>query len=150
MSTATRYPSKPFINEIFSHLAIGDSASFYSHVADDVSWTVMGTHSLSGHYSSKTSFLSSSLSTIANAIDGPLKLRVTSVIGGETEEWAVIEMEAVEGTKCKNGMIYDQKYSWSTRWIGDMIVEVRAYLDGGLLDQALVENDFAVRNSSTS
>jgi ketosteroid isomerase-like protein len=79
-----------------------------------------------------------------------MKLRVKNIIGGETEEWAVIEMEAVEGTKCKNGMVYDQKYSWSTRWRNGMIVEVRAYLDGGLLDRALVGNGLAVGTSSTA
>lgn len=76
-----------------------------------------------------------------------MKLRVRSIIGGETEEWAVVELEAVEGTKCKNGMLYEQKYSWSTRWREGMIVEVRAYLDGGLLDQALVENGISVKKS---
>lgn len=107
----------------------------------------MGSNALSGHYSSKASFLSSSFNTIAAAIDGPMKLRVRSIIGGETEEWAVVELEAVEGTKCKNGMLYEQKYSWSTRWREGMIVEVRAYLDGGLLDQALVENGISVKKS---
>jgi uncharacterized protein len=149
MSSTDCYPSKALIREIFSHLATGDSSSFYAHVSNSVGWTVMGTHSLSGHYSSKEAFLSSSLSTIANAIDGPMKLRVTSIIGGETEEWAVVEMEAVEGTKCKNGMIYDQKYSWSTRWKDGMIFEVRAYLDGGLLDRALAGNGLPVGSSVT-
>ena len=79
-----------------------------------------------------------------------MKLRLKSIIGGETEELAVIEMEAVKGTKCKNGMVYDQKYSWSTRWRDGMIVEVRAYLDGGLLDQTPAGNGLAVGTSSTA
>ena len=40
-----------------------------------------------------------------------MELWVKNISGSETEEWAVIEMEAVEGTKCKNSMVYDQKYS---------------------------------------
>ena len=64
----------------------------------------MDTNSLSRHYTSKASFLSSSLSTITAAIDG------------EEGEWAVIGMEAAEGMRCKDGMRYDQRYSWPKRW----------------------------------
>lgn len=39
------------------------------------------------------------------------------------------------------GMIYDNTYSWSTRWKEGKIVEVRAYLDGLLLNRALAENE---------
>lgn len=38
-------------------------------------------------------------------------------------------------------MAYDNTYSWSTRWKDGMIVEVRAYLDGLLLNRALSENE---------
>lgn len=38
-------------------------------------------------------------------------------------------------------MVYDNTYSWSTRWENGMIVEVRAYLDGLLLNRALEENE---------
>jgi ketosteroid isomerase-like protein len=55
---STPYPTKSPIFQIFSHLATGDAPSFYAHVADDISWTVMGTSALSGHYSTEASFLS--------------------------------------------------------------------------------------------
>jgi len=37
-------------------------------------------------------------------------------------------------------MLYDNTYSWSTRWKEGKIVEVRAYLDGLLLNRALEGN----------
>ena len=80
-----------------------DTAAFYAHVADDVSWTVMGSHALSGKYNSKADFLSNSAGRIGAVIDGPMKLKVKSVIGGDVEEWAVIEM--VAEARCKNGEI---------------------------------------------
>ena len=36
--------------EIFKGLENGDGYAFFEHVADDVDWTVMGTHPLAGHY----------------------------------------------------------------------------------------------------
>jgi len=103
----------------------------------------MGSNALSKHYPDKQTFLSTSAARIAAVLDGPMKLHVTSVIGGEVEEWAVIEMASE--AKCKNGMIYNNTYSWSTRWEDGKIVEVRAYLDGLLLNRALAENDKSER-----
>ncbi|XXG97288.1 hypothetical protein Hte_003584 [Hypoxylon texense] len=139
MSTATSFPTKARIREVFAHLVAGDAPSFYAHVADDVDWTVMGTHVLSGHYPDKATFMSQSLARISGVFDGPIKLHIRSIIGGEVEEWAVVELAAE--ARCKNGMVYDNTYSWSTRWKDDMIVEVRAYLDGLLLNRALSENE---------
>jgi hypothetical protein len=32
------------IRQIFKAVETGDSAAFFAHIADDVDWTVMGTH----------------------------------------------------------------------------------------------------------
>ncbi|KAF4618381.1 hypothetical protein G7Y89_g14921 [Cudoniella acicularis] len=133
------YPTKSQIHQIFTHLTNNNPTAFYAHVSDDANWTVMGSHILSAHYTTKASFLSSSLARISAVIDGGLNLKIVSIIGGETEEWAVVEMLA--DARCKNGLKYDQAYSWSTRWKDDKIVEVRAYLDGVLLNRALEENE---------
>ncbi|KAI8631876.1 hypothetical protein F5Y19DRAFT_472760 [Xylariaceae sp. FL1651] len=132
-------PTQTRILEIFQHLQDGDANTFYAnYVADDVHWTVMGTHALSGVYESKQAFLSQSASRIGAVLDGPLKLNIIKVIGGEIEEWAVIEMAA--NARLKNGKPYNNKYSWTTRWKDGKIVEVRAYLDGLTLNQTLEEN----------
>ncbi|KAI1335923.1 hypothetical protein F5Y15DRAFT_419380 [Xylariaceae sp. FL0016] len=138
-ATTTAFPTQARIREIFAHLTRGDAPGFYAHVADDVDWTVMGTHALSGHYGDKATFMARSLARIGGVLDGPMKLEVKSVIGGESEAWAVVEM--VAEARCKNGMKYDNTYSWSTRWEDGKIVEVRAYLDGLLLNRALQENE---------
>ena len=45
------------VREIFRGLETGDGAAFFQHVADNVDWTVMGTHPLAGHYRSKQAFI---------------------------------------------------------------------------------------------
>lgn len=101
VTDSSQFPTKKQIRDIFAHLTRGDADAFYKNVAEDVHWTVMGTHALSGSYNSKSSFLSTSASRITAVLDGPIKLEIRSVIGGEVEEWAVIEM--VANAKCKNG-----------------------------------------------
>jgi ketosteroid isomerase-like protein len=44
------------VHEIFKGLETGDGAAFFDHVADNVDWTVEGTHPLAGHYHSKADF----------------------------------------------------------------------------------------------
>jgi hypothetical protein len=38
------------VRSIFAGLERGDGDAFFEHVADDVDWTVMGTHPFAGHY----------------------------------------------------------------------------------------------------
>jgi ketosteroid isomerase-like protein len=45
------------VREIFKGLESGDGAAFFPHVAEEVDWTVMGTHPLAGHYLSKEAFI---------------------------------------------------------------------------------------------
>ncbi|KAI9744331.1 MAG: hypothetical protein M1818_002483 [Claussenomyces sp. TS43310] len=142
ISNSTQYPSKAHIRDVFAHLTRAEAQEFYKHVADDVDWTVMGTHALSGHYTDKKSFLEKSVARVSAVLEGPLRLRVRNVIGGEVEEWAVVEMTA--DATCKNGLRYDNTYSWSTRWKDGKIVQVRAYLDGILLDRALADNEMTI------
>jgi hypothetical protein len=42
------------VREVFKGLENGDGAAFFTHVADDVDWIVMGTHPLAGHYLHQT------------------------------------------------------------------------------------------------
>ena len=44
------------IRQIFKALETGDGAAFFTHVADDVDWTVMGTHPLAGHYHTRADY----------------------------------------------------------------------------------------------
>jgi ketosteroid isomerase-like protein len=48
--------SSDHVREIFKGLETGDGAAFFEHVADDVDWTVLGTHPLAGHYLGKKAF----------------------------------------------------------------------------------------------
>ena len=52
--------TEEYVRSVFKGLESGDGASFFEHVADDVDWTVEGTHPLAGHYKSKALRLRSS------------------------------------------------------------------------------------------
>ena len=48
---------KQYVAEVFHNLEVkGQAPKFLEKVADDVDWTVKGTHPLAGHYTSKKRF----------------------------------------------------------------------------------------------
>jgi ketosteroid isomerase-like protein len=46
-----------YVKSLFANLENGRNEAFFEHVADDVNWTVMGTHPLAGTYHTKADFL---------------------------------------------------------------------------------------------
>jgi uncharacterized protein len=65
-----------FVRKIFTGLETGDGADFFEHVADDVDWTVMGTHPLAGHYRSKTAFLAGTFAKLGKVLPKGAQLSV--------------------------------------------------------------------------
>jgi uncharacterized protein len=57
------------ISDIFKGLETGDGAAFFHHVAEDVDWTVMGTHPLAGHYAGKQAFISGTFVKLARVLE---------------------------------------------------------------------------------
>ncbi|KAK4543658.1 hypothetical protein LTR36_005303 [Oleoguttula mirabilis] len=117
----------------------------------------MGTHPAAGHFETlgmysgtssppallnpkcAESWKQSALGTINKALREPLSLNVVNVVGGGDEDWALVELEA--NSVCKNGMEYPQRYAWVMRFDkSNTIVQVRAYLDSALVQQAVDSN----------
>jgi hypothetical protein len=56
-ASKTKYPNQCQITKIFDTLSNGDFDGFFMHVAEDVNWTLMGTHPLAGQYHNRTIFI---------------------------------------------------------------------------------------------
>src|SRR6202453_918299 len=56
------------VSEIFKGLENGDGASFFQNVAENVDWTVMGTHPLAGHYLSKKAFIDATFAMLGQVL----------------------------------------------------------------------------------
>jgi hypothetical protein len=128
--------NEQMVRSIFVGLEQGDGNAFFEHVADDVDWTVMGTHPLAGHYSSKNAFKQGTFSKLGKVLPKGAQLRVTNVIvAGDT---AVVEL--VSDAIARNGMRFDNQYCWITRFDGETVVEVRAYLDSAMVAELFRQN----------
>jgi hypothetical protein len=125
-----------FVLEIFKGLQTGDGAAFFSHVADDVDWTVMGTHPLAGHYLSKKSFIAGTFSKLDQVLLQGAELHTEHLI--VKDDQAVVELHSL--ATAKNGMRFDNRYCWIVEFREGLIVRVRAYLDSAMVTRLFQEN----------
>lgn len=124
------------VRDIFKNLETGDGNRFFGYVADNVDWTVEGTHPLAGHYHSKADFLAHTFEKLAKVLPQGTQLHVEhALVSGD---WAIVELRSL--ATAKNGLRFDNRYCWVCRFEGDKIVEVRAYLDSALVARLFQEN----------
>ena len=138
MPTKNEIPSltTTYVRDLFKNLESGDGKGFFDHVANDVDWTVEGTHPLAGHYHTKTDFLSHTFQKLDKVLPQGAQLYVEHVL--VSGDWAIVELRS-EAT-AKNGLRFDNRYCWVCRFENETIVEVRAYLDSALVARLFVEN----------
>src|ERR1700722_9616429 len=98
ISTAVRQVSTMAITldqvrAIFKGLEDGDGAAFFEHVADNVEWTVEGTHPLAGHYRSKRDFRAHTFEKLSKVLPQGTQLRVEhALVSGDC---AVVELQSL-------------------------------------------------------
>ncbi len=110
---------------------------FWQRVAEDVDWTVEGTHPLAGHYRGKAAFTTATFERLSPLMRGGVSLRLEHLyLDGDT---AVAELAADATTA--EGAPFDNRYCWVCRFDGDMIVEVRAYLDSAMVAYTVARNE---------
>jgi hypothetical protein len=128
--------STAYVHQIFKYLESGDGKGFFDHVADDVDWTVEGTHPLAGHYHTKAEFLAHTFEKLAKVLPQGAQLHLErALVSGE---WAVVELRS--DATAKNGLRFNNRYCWVCRFVNGMVVEVRAYLDSALVARLFDEN----------
>lgn len=124
------------VRKLFSKLESGDGKGFFNHVADNVDWTVQGTHPLAGRYHSKEEFFKHTFARLNKILPGGTQLHVEAIhVSGN---WAFVELRSM--ATARNGMRFDNRYCWVVRFEKGLIVEVRAYLDSMLVWKLFQEN----------
>jgi ketosteroid isomerase-like protein len=124
------------VRQIFRGLEAGNGAAFFAHVADNVDWTVMGTHPLAGHYLSKADFIAGTFAKLGQVLPQGAQLHVEHMVVRDDE--AVVELRSL--ATAKNGMRFDNRYCWVCAFEREIIVGVRAYLDSAMVARLFQEN----------
>jgi ketosteroid isomerase-like protein len=128
--------TQDFVLEIIKGLERGDGAAFFEHVADDVDWTVMGTHPLAGHYLDKKSFIAGTFTKLDQVLISGAELHTEHLMVKDNQ--AVVELHSL--ATARNGMRFDNRYCWVVDFQDQLIVRVRAYLDSAMVARLFEEN----------
>jgi uncharacterized protein len=128
--------------QLFGLLARPETTSaFFERVADDVDWTVEGTHPLAGRYTSKQVFVESTFGRLARLMRDGTHLEVRHLV----VEGATVVAELRAGSTTLDGAPYDNALCWVCRFDaaepGARIVEVRAYLDSAMVAWTVQRNE---------
>jgi uncharacterized protein len=107
---------------------------FWARVADDVDWTVEGTHPLARRYDK---FIDATFGRLAGVLVGGVRLEVQHLfVDGDT---TIAELRSTSTTI--EGAAFANTYCWVCRFDGDTIVNVRAYLDSTMVAYTMLRNE---------
>lgn len=118
---------KQIVSQGFERWVAGEQ-SFFDLLPEDIEWTVTGSNPLSGTYRSRTEFLDA-LEPLLGRLAKPIVPRTYTVYAdGDT---VIVLWEG--SAEAKDGVPYDNVYSWYLTFDGDRIAKVVAFFDGILL-----------------
>ncbi|MPY95209.1 MAG: nuclear transport factor 2 family protein [Acidimicrobiia bacterium] len=127
--------NRQLITEAFAAWAEGDSRPFFALVHDDVTWTVIGSTTISGTFEGKRAFLDGAIAPMGKALATPLRAEVLGVLADGDE----VAVRWVGRSSSRTGRPYVQTYCWVMRLAAGRVVEVTAYLDTELLTAVLAD-----------
>ena len=140
-SPAMLTPTRARIRSILSLLSVPSTDEFFTHVRDDVHWTVTGKSFLSGVWTTKASYRAATFAKIGTLVKPPgIKLNITQgeegIIVGQ-HGWATADLFTVD-TYTNSGVLYNQSYAWHMRFDdAGLIAEVKVWLDTLTLENVL-------------
>jgi uncharacterized protein len=126
---STSEENKRLVFQAFQPWERGNSGPFFDLIADDVTWTVIGTTTVSGIYHTKKEIIDKAFGPLLDRLDGSLTARFVDIAAEGEKVFLRFESSGI----AKTGIRYEQTYCFAMAMRGGRIVEIVAYLDTDLL-----------------
>ena len=124
---------KQLVTTIFDDLSQGNSRTLIEHLADDVTWTVMGTTPWSKTYVGKASVLNDLLRPLGARLADRYRATAQRIFADGDS----VVVQARGQATTKGGLPYNNEYCFIYRFENGAIREVVEYLDTHLVMTAL-------------
>ena len=121
--------NKRLVLRAFQPWEMGNSKPFFDLIAEDVTWTVIGTTAVSGIYHSKKEIVDKAFGPLLGRLEGLLTARLVDIAAEGEKVFLRFESNGAGRT----GIQYNQTYCFAMVMRGDRIIEITAYLDTELL-----------------
>lgn len=125
--------NKAVLAHAFAETAKGNGHPFVDMMADDVTWTIIGTTSWSRTYTGKASVIRDLLTPLAANFDGP-NIVVAERFVAEDD---LVVVEARNLSRTKRGEAYTNRYSWTFRFVDGRVADIMEYADTDLIARLL-------------
>lgn len=125
--------NKAVLAHAFAETAKGNGRPFVDMMADDVTWTIIGTTSWSRAYTGKASVIRDLLTPLAANFDGP-NIVVAERFVAEDD---LVVVEARNLSRTKRGEAYTNRYSWTFRFVDGRVADIMEYADTDLIARLL-------------
>lgn len=125
--------NKQVVLDFYAAGARGDMDTCFSLLADDITWTNIGTTKFSGTYEGKQALVEQLLSPLF----GQLKAGIFSEIESLTAEGDVVVAQTSGTAETLDGMPYNNSYCQVIRIQDGKFAAVKEYMDTALIDAAL-------------
>jgi ketosteroid isomerase-like protein len=130
MSTAE---NKSLLQHVFAETAKGDGRPFVAALAEDVSWTIIGSTQWSKTYQGKSAVLRELLGPLNAQLAGRNMITAHRFIA----EGDQVVVEGQGHNTTKTGKPYNNRYCWVFRFSKGRVVELVEYTDTSLIESAL-------------
>ena len=124
--------NKQFISNMFAELSKGNGDAFLNALADDVSFTIIGSTKYSGTFKGKQELINKLLAPLNAQIEGGMTITPDNLIA----DGDFVAMQARGKALSKNGRHYDNTYCHVFRFANGKIQQVTEYLDTELITSA--------------
>ena len=132
----TKIDNKRAMEEVYGELQKGNPEPFVTSLADDVSWTAIGSTRYSHTYRGKEVVLQH-LAEVRSQLEQRIRIRVQRIIADG--DWVAVQGTGVARTK--TGVDYNNTYCWVLGLNEDgKIREVTEYLDTELITAVFGKN----------
>jgi ketosteroid isomerase-like protein len=116
--------NKQLIKKGFDRWTDG-TASFFDLLSDDVTWTITGNSPISKTYTSRKQFLEEAIVPINDRLAQKIVPKLRELYADGDMVIALWDGKAI----ARDGVSYNNTYSWYMRVSGDKIIEVVAFFD---------------------
>jgi uncharacterized protein len=126
--------NKLLLQDVFAETAKGNGRPFVAALADDVTWTIVGSTPWSKTYQGKKAVLSELLAPL----NAQLATGNTITAHRFTAEDDRVVVEARGHNTTRTGKPYQNSYCWIFRFRDGQVIELVEYADTALIESALL------------
>ena len=129
----TPQQNKAILTAVFAETAKGNGRPFVDALAENVSWTIIGSTPWSKTYAGKGSVMNELLRPLGRQLGGPSVIKASSFIADDD----LVVVQATGHNKTASGNKYENSYCWVIRMHQGKMVELTEYADTQLIASAL-------------